>query len=338
MKGLLILRNVRVENANAIAGHTWGFPAVTHFLGYIHALSRLLQQGKGKTLGGCAIVCHQHQVQACQPGGYGDYVFSLTRNPLTKAGNTPAFVEEGRMNLEVSLIIACDFGTYDLNMDGDEARGVSLFCDYVQQLALTRKLAGGSITSIRAVEFEPLSTASQDREKQTRKLLLSLLPGFVLTDRSQLLQEHMDSLKAKGSDVELLDVWLEFFSLRFGAVQTESIEDNEASLADTETLANEVGKSDKAIWRQLPKPGLGWLVPLVVGYKGISPLYENGEVARTRDSETPFRFVELVYGIGQWQSPHRCQSIDQLLWHYHQEDDWYLCQQTQFAPTQSETV
>ena len=36
MSSLILLRRVRVENANAIAGLTYGFPAITHFLGFSH--------------------------------------------------------------------------------------------------------------------------------------------------------------------------------------------------------------------------------------------------------------------------------------------------------------
>lgn len=47
MSSLILLRRLRVENANAIAGVTWGFPAITHFLGFTHALSRKLTQSHG---------------------------------------------------------------------------------------------------------------------------------------------------------------------------------------------------------------------------------------------------------------------------------------------------
>lgn len=50
MSSLIVLHQVRVENANAIAGLTYGFPAITHFLGYSHALSRKLQSSHGLTL------------------------------------------------------------------------------------------------------------------------------------------------------------------------------------------------------------------------------------------------------------------------------------------------
>lgn len=31
MSYLLLLPYIRIENANAVAGLTWGFPAITHF-------------------------------------------------------------------------------------------------------------------------------------------------------------------------------------------------------------------------------------------------------------------------------------------------------------------
>lgn len=40
MSYLLLLPHIRIENANAVSGLTWGFPSMTHFLGYVHALSR----------------------------------------------------------------------------------------------------------------------------------------------------------------------------------------------------------------------------------------------------------------------------------------------------------
>ena len=69
---------------------------------------------------------------------------------------------------------------------------------------------------------------------------------------------------------------------------------------------------DRVSWAVRRKPG--WLVPLPVGYAGISPLYAPGEVDNMRDSTSPFRFVESLYSLGQWISPHRLDSLQQLLW------------------------
>jgi CRISPR-associated protein Csy2 len=83
------------------------------------------------------------------------------------------------------------------------------------------------------------------------------------------------------------------------------------------------------------KPASGWLVPITTGFKAISPLYEPGEVANTRDPSVPFRFVESVYSVGQWLSPHRIRDINSIFWRYHQQDDWYLCKNSYQPETET---
>ncbi|WP_279456876.1 type I-F CRISPR-associated protein Csy2 [Aeromonas veronii] len=62
MKSTLLLRHLKVENANAISGLTYGFPAISHFLGFTHALSRRLEQAFGLTLGGLRSHRSSHRV------------------------------------------------------------------------------------------------------------------------------------------------------------------------------------------------------------------------------------------------------------------------------------
>ena len=42
MKQYILLDRLKVQNANAISGFTWGFPSITHFLGFTHNLQRKL--------------------------------------------------------------------------------------------------------------------------------------------------------------------------------------------------------------------------------------------------------------------------------------------------------
>ena len=70
-------------------------------------------------------------------------------------------------------------------------------------------------------------------------------------------------------------------------------------------------------------------MPLMIGYKGISPLYSPEEVENLRDTRYPFRFVEAVHGLGEWKSLHRISDLNTLFWQYHVENEWYLCQQKQ---------
>ncbi|MDO6107246.1 type I-F CRISPR-associated protein Csy2 [Pseudomonas aeruginosa] len=65
----------------------------------------------------------------------------------------------------------------------------------------------------------------------------------------------------------------------------------------------------------------GWLVPIPAGYNALSPLYLPGEVRNARDRETPLRFVENLFGLGEWLSPHRVAALSDLLWYHHAEPD-----------------
>lgn len=327
MKSVLILRRIKVENANAIAGFTYGFPAISNFLGFTHALSRAVQKKLNLTLGGCAVVCHQHYVNAHQPAGWGDYVFSLTRNPLTKESQTPAFVEECRMQMEVSLLIECDFDGWDLDFGTDNAdQDIARFEEFIKNIALTQRLAGGTIRSIEKVVFAQLPEGSQQElAKFRRKQLFKLLPGFALVDRSELLREHYQHLKADKPDAELIDAWLDFCALKYQA--RPEIKQGELPTEDT-----------KASWEYIPKPAGGWLVPIATGFKAISPRYEAGQVARARDPNTPFRFVESVYGIGEWLGLHRVRDLEQIFWHYEVDGDFYLCRNRYASHIQERSI
>lgn len=309
MSSLIILHQVRVENANAIAGLTYGFPAITHFLGYSHALSRKLQSSHHLELVGCGVICHKQQVHAYSSGR--DYVFSLTRNPLTKEAKTAAFNEEGRMHMTVSLLIECR----GVITDGDA--GTEALEKHLASLCLTQRLAGGTITNIRRVKV----INYPETEADMRKLLRPLLPGFALLDRSELLVEHFNRLKQTQPQAEMLDAWLDFSAFKIQAVPQPSDQP--------------MDRDSPAQWNYIAKPAPGYLVPIVTGYRAISPLYTPGEVDKTRDPDTPFRFAESLYGIGEWCGVHRIKDLRQLLWVYHQQDDHYLCRCAVLTPAET---
>ena len=299
MSSLIVLRHLRVENANAIAGLTYGFPAITHFLGYTHALSRKLQQSHGLTLDNCGVICHQQQVHAYSSGR--DYVFSLTRNPLTKEAKMAAFNEEGRMHMTLSLLIEC----HGIIPDGSE--GAKALEEHLETLCVSQRLAGGTIVNLR----EARVIAFPDEEKSLRKLLYRLLPGFALQDRTEYLEEHFQVLKQEDPEIEMIDAWLDFSALKLVAATG-----NDFVRPSPDSSAN---------WKYLAKPKPGYLVPIQVGYQAISPLFPAGEVEKSRDPTTPFRFVEAIYGIGEWRGLHRITDLQTLLWRHDHQSDIYCC-------------
>ena len=323
MKSLLLLRQVEVQNANAINGLTYGFPGISHFLGFTHALSRRLEGAHGLTLGGCAVICHQHQLQAYQPGGRGDWVFSLSRNPLTKEGNTAPFNEEGRVHMTVSLLIECDFDADALPDVGTAEAPSSLqqrteqLRQWLHQQVPCLRLAGGTISDIQQIHWFELHQDAQAASKLLRQLMMRLLPGFALIGRHDLLLKHHQQRLQETPDSTLLDSWLDFASLRFAGTQTSQNEDVGEGMSAKEAT--------KIEWQRLGRPAPGYLVPMMVGYQAISELYAPGAVSHTRDPRYPFCFVESAYSIGQWLSPHRVESLEQILWRYRQQDGLYLC-------------
>ncbi|RKQ41018.1 type I-F CRISPR-associated protein Csy2 [Enterobacter sp. R1(2018)] len=290
MSNVIILPWLTVENANAVAGLTWGFPAITHFLGYTHALSRKLQASHGLRLEGCAVICHHHQVHAYSSGR--DYQFALTRNPLTREGKTASFNEEGRMHLTVSLLLECEG-----EIPNGEI-GMRELASHMQTLCQTQKLAGGTITGLRNVQVRSFS--------KVKSMLYGLMPGFVLTDRSSLLDEHYQQLRQLNPEAEMIDSWLDFAALKMVAEGGEQAE-------------------DAAIWNYQAKPFPGYLVPLMTGWQRISMLYEPGTVTSARDEVTPFCFAEAVYGVGEWQGVHRIKDLKDVLWRYHTTESGYYC-------------
>ncbi len=304
-EGLLILRHLKVENANAIAGLTWGFPAISNFLGFVHALSRKLPQELELELTGGGVICHNREVQAYQPRGWGNYVFALTRNPLTKDAKSPSFIEEGRMHMTVSLVIPV-MGDLDELDEHEEVEQL------IERLVFCQRLAGGTIISVGGVELHEPPEDYEGLNIFDRERLRELLPGFALVQRSDLLAEHTRHCMEQDPNAEPLDAWLDFAALKYQAERPEG----------------EGNENNQAKWHYVPKPGKGWLVPIPIGYRGISDLYKPGEVAQTRDTTTPFRFVESVYSVGEWLSPHRVSNLNQLIWRYHPEPEsgWYLCE------------
>ena len=297
---LFIIKNMHIEGANAIAGFTYGFPAITQFLGFAHALSRKVEPQHGISFDGCAVMCHQHQVHAYRGSDWDDYGFALTRNPLAKDGKTAPIVEEGKMNLCVSLLIECK------GFSGGNSDQEQLISDAIKTLALSQRCAGGRITHIEACQFKPIPNEASD----CRKLLRPLLPGFILCDRSDYLQQHNES-----NDQNMIMSWLDFSALRY---RYETL--TESNNPDVE----------QGQWKRVNKPQSGYLVPLMIGYKQISEVFAAGEVANVRDNTTPFAFTEAVYSVGEWiGSPSRVESINQILWRYQYSSPYYLCRAQQ---------
>lgn len=289
MRHFLLISHLKIHNANAMSSpYTIGFPAMTAWLGAVHALQRKLkQQGCDLNLNKVAVSCHDFNLQTYK--GRGDFVHSIvgTANPLDKDGNRPAFIEEARCHLEVSLLI---------EIESSSKRQRDQLLELVNGIVASMKFTSGDVLSVKPCTILNFDD-DEDQSQQLRPILNKLMLGHVLIERRDLVIQSMQDGK------DALDSVLDYLKVTHSSIQDED---------------------GKVTWTSKRK-AQGWLVPIAVGFQGISEL---GHAKNQRDVNTLHRFAESVLTLGEFVMPYRIESIDQLLWQYHVdlENNLYLCQ------------
>lgn len=310
-QAILVLPRLRIQNANAIASPlTHGFPSIMAFTGLMWALERkLARAGVPLRLHSVGVVCHHHQEQVTQ-----GYVrsFNLTRNPVDKDGSTAAIVEEGRTHLQITLVFAVSekqaLGSASALVQGNEAR-LAEWAHAAGDTLAGMRVAGGSVLPscpVPGKRVRPwMAIVPEDpvaAETEFRRWRRQWLPGFALVGRDELLAQRLQHLRSTQPEATLLDAWLH--AARF----------NHQPLPTTEGTPAPDGK---VTWGDPQRPkGSGWVVPIPVGYAALTKdVHTPGSVRNARNATVPLRFVESVYSLGEWISPHRLQSLEQLLWY-----------------------
>ncbi len=290
-KRILLLPHLNIQNANALSSpYTIGFPAMTAWLGAVHALQRKLNQTVFETIkfSEVGVVCHNLNLQTYK--GKGDFVHSIigTGNPLDKDGSRPAFIEEARCHLEVTLVIQCE--------------GINPFTQDQQLEAINHnlnsglKFASGDLLSSGTPEI-----LTMDDDTEQRKLIRRLMPGHALIERRQLMIEAMHD------GVDALDALLDGLTIKH---------------------RSEVDEEGNVTWTSKRKHQ-GWIIPIATGFHGITPLVAAGETKNQRDPGVPHRFAESIVTLGEFVMPYRIDNLEEMLWSYQydQENSLYLCQQ-----------
>lgn len=290
---MLLLPHIRVQNANALSSpFTIGFPAMTAWLGAMHALQRRLNDmGIPASFDGVGVVSHQFDLQTYK--GPGDYEYSIigTANPLDKDGARPSFIEEARCHLEVSLVIW--YSGIDKLQEAEVLEKIS------NCLHGGLKIAGGDILGFGQPEFY----------REFSLLKRQLMPGYALIERRELMIEAMQD----GQDA--LDAMLDYLAIHHRCEQREL---NGEMVATWTSERKATGADNRR----------GWIVPIATGFQGISEL---GEAKNQRDPNTPHRFAEAIVTLGEFQMAYRLNAPEDLRWRYlHDADNrLYLCQQSQ---------
>lgn len=281
MKVYLLLKNIKIQNANALSSTiSIGFPAMTAWLGGVHALQRKINERKEFSdikMPKVAVCCHEYKLEV-----YGDAkaknVLIGTSNPLKKNGDRPSTIEEPRIQLNVSLLI---------EVSGVSVKNEKAFVDFVEDILPMMKLASGDILKVGTCELCYDSEADQNEE---RSILNKLMPGYILIERRDLIKNSEEP-----SGIERL-------------------------LSYLKTYLSETTEDEMLVERKTA----GWLVPIGVGFRGISHLTN---VKDQRDSSKLHQFVEPIVTLGEFKMPYQIEHIKDILWEYQYISDksLYLC-------------
>ncbi len=299
--GYLLFKEIRIENANAISSPiTYGFPAISGFLGAIHAMERDLRKHKTfRTiqLKGVLIACHNCEPQIYRATPYREYIFHQSRHPLRKDGKTASIIEEGKVHLTVTLAVEI-YGDDELaTQEKEELTALT------QSLIMSRPLAGGSVRKLSSQK--PVSYFSPEAVDDIIPLLF---PAFVLMDARQDLIELTEQMQKENPKATALDALIDVAALHH--VPTE--------------------KNGEVEWAtHSAKAGRGWLVPLPLGFQGIAPPFEPGELQNCRTDEYPSQYVEAVYSLGKWVFPYHIPDITKAFWRYGESGENHLYLVTQ---------
>lgn len=290
-KTYLLIPHIHIQNANAMSSsYTIGFPAMTAWLGSVHAIQRKLN-GKNNlekvVLKQTAVICYKCNIQNYK--GPRDPVYSIvgTANPLRKKGSAferPPFIEEARVHLEVSLLIEAS----GINVDNSIE-----VIDALENILQQMKVASGDVMAFGDIK---VVYVDEDNPRETRLLLKQLMPGYVLVERKDLMEQFT-------AEEDALDTLLSYLQVEHTALKNE----------------NGVVVS----WNSKRKCN-GWLVPIAVGFKGLATV---GKVKGQRDQNKEHCFVESLVTLGEFKMSHRFSSIDDIMWHYEyiEEQQLYLC-------------
>lgn len=297
MKKILILPHLKIHNANALSSpYTIGFPAMSAWLGFTHALQRRLNRAndnfeelKFKSM---AVICHEFDLQTYKGEKEFNYSIISTRKPLKKNGAPSSFIAEARCHLTVTLLIEYS------GIDQDDALEMK---QILPKLLHQMKAAAGDLMNIKLKpELFKIST-----QQETRALMSKLMPGFTLVERRDLMTEAMQKENLDG-----MDALLSFLTVDSNCKQLQNSENENTNVEWTRSRKHE-----------------GWLVPVAVGFQGISEL---ATIENQRHPDYLHRFAESVVTLGEFIMPTRIEQLDNMLWHYADvSNNLYLCQQNE---------
>lgn len=300
IKNYLVLSRMHVSNASAQSSPiSIGIPPVTAFMGAMHRLQREMN-GKGYEelrFTGVGIVIHDFNLKTFT-GTYNRELLIGSSNPLRKDGERPSTIPDSKIDFTVSLICEVACGYIE-----DKSQLVS---DIDRIIFNGLRIAGGDIALPRSKYGKVLNSyesmikyypgIDQDKENAFCEIIKPLIPGYALIERRDLLQMAMK----EGKDP--IDALIDYLAIHHDCMSNGD---------------------DSVEWHRLRKTD-GWIVPIVVGYQGLS---KPMKVDNQRDTNTDHVFGEYLITLGEYRMVNTADGIEWLLWKYRTdlEKSLYTC-------------
>lgn len=290
------MSHLMIERANALSSpYSIGFPAITSWLGFVHALQLKINQRKSfkdVLFSKTGVVVHELVVNRYRDKPYSRYSLFLSKLPGLKNGvgaKVPPICEEAKCDIDATVLIEVD------NLAPSE---FDELIELAKKLIMKMKVVSGDMTSVDTIQIRNIID-----DKDIKCLAGFLMPGFFIKDRTDL----MDVSKSRGLDA--IDGILEYCSIN--------------KIKNIET--NKDGK-ESISYQFTRKYQDGWLVPIAVGFHGIS---KPDKLNNQRNELYQHRFAESVVSIGEFVMTYRLSSINEIMWEhkYVESDDMYLCVQ-----------
>lgn len=236
MNYVLVIPHIKIQNANALSSpFTVGFPAITAWMGAMHALQRNLhleEKFNAIQFSGIGIVSHDFKMKSYRENVYYPYSLVSTANPVDYNGNRPPFIEEAHCSLEVSLVTVLEGYNPIIKMD---------LLQKINSLLIGRmRIASGDVLSLTMPYIKGIKDDNDFKQLKTM-----LMPGYILIERKELAQKAME----EGMDG--IDAILEYLK-----------------------VINHCSETEPFIWER-KKREPGWIVPIAVGFQAISDFFNS---------------------------------------------------------------
>lgn len=320
----LLIKNIKIEGANAISSPlTYGFPAISGFVGAVHQLSRKIKNKsyiKDENVfiyfDGVSISCNSFQLHT-----YENY-FKQKRQILDKQGKNQSIIQEGFMDLDVNLILKMHLKNDNKSLltdklKNEQSENYTNIIKDVKNLLLSQRLVGGNIVNIGEIDiFSP---------SELNKIASKIRPSFVLVESHKDMEEIL---------FEMQTGYEGFYNEYKEKVQYK-LDENEERIKSSLYVKNENANKLDVILEMARiyinneeftsvKKNRGYIVPMPIGFQKIKQDKVNNQFARKFNNYDSY-YVETIYSLCKYKFPTE-DVLKNSFWYYQKTDNEYLFQ------------